>query len=100
MPGYTTSIIAIGSYINIYIRHEQDTGEIMGVCEDAVTCNPTQLFLWEMYINYAGSAPDKLALCDRAIYALSAVPPGISFFLLYFSVAIPPNIYTSVPPTR
>lgn len=53
------------------IRHEQDTGEIMGVCEDAVTCNPTQLFLWEMYINYAGSVPEKLALCDRAICALS-----------------------------
>ena len=60
------------TYTKLSCRLDHDAGEIMSVCEDAVTCNPTQLFLWEMYINYAGSVSKKLLLCDRAITALSA----------------------------
>lgn len=44
----------------------------MSVCEDAVTCNPAQLYLWEMYISYASSVKDKLDLCNRALQGVAA----------------------------
>ncbi len=45
---------------------------MVSIFKDAVAINSAQIFLWEMYIEYASSVPLKLSLCDDAITNLAS----------------------------